>query len=511
MIQSSSRPLIGFSLIMDRKFEEFSDVVDDTEVPEPPSESPSGKDPKGKSPTKSHKGDIIQYAVADSFREDKIIMLMKINRTFGNTTSLSENGSKIVAKDSKEIVSCHKIKDDNTTEESPAITVFRQQIEKVVSSGDQSLIESLKIRKENVTTALTLRPSYSETESTTPEERSDIPRSQIAEKSEISNITFDGETKQHEEEIDEAVPTSEVVYIELLESVDLIKDDTTEVLDEEAVEPDIQFEETVEDDGEIQFVHVETPEVTDLPQTIEKLESVLSTGERDMTEMEADPHILHLRELEVEPVEIEPVEIEPTEVEEFFKVQVTEAIVEINSNILPEQNYQTAESDFEVLDLSIEGGEIEELVNTESQVIANPKLQVDAVKSFPSGVEEIVRIQATEVIVDVTHKNLSGQSSPKFEQKQSLLEDSVGGYETTKDVKQDTTELQEFVKFQSTDVIVDVTHGNPTEQMSPDQSKVDKIIKKLGFEKATRQNSIVEVHKSVAHSRAELEPSMQPA
>ena len=420
---------------MDRKIDNFSVNNDGPTVMQEAIESSSDPDSLGKSsqdnqaPTKLHQGDNIQYPTSESLKEDKIIMLMKIDRTFDNTTSLSENGSKIVAKDSKEIVSCHEIKND-TTEESPAITVFRQQIEKVVSFGDQSL-ESLKVRKETVTTSHAFKPF-----------------------------------KHHEE--------------------NPIKDDTS-IEEEESGKPEIQFEETANEEKEIQFVNVETlegvVEVTELPQqasqNIEPLENALSTGE---SEIIVDSHtLLNLQELQVEAVKNEP-----TEVEEFLKVQV-QVIAEVDDIILPEQSSPTTESKvskFDALDLSIgDGSTAEELANMDLRTLGNPDLQVEASKISPIDIEEFVKVQTTEVIVEVTDKTLLGQRSPRAETKQVQFEDfddmSDGEYETAEVmavadsnnaldlhelaaevVKQETTELEEFVMIQTTEVVVDATDRN---------------------------------------------------
>ena len=512
----TSRQSIGFSRTMDRKIDNFSVDNDGATVMQKPMESSSDPDPLGKSshdnqaPTKSHQGDNIQYPTSESLKKDKIIMLMKIDRTFDNTTSLSENGSKIVAKDSKEIVSCHEIKND-TAEESPVITVFRQQIEKVVSFGDQSL-ESLKVRKETVTTSHAFKPF-----------------------------------KHHEEN-----PIKDYTAIE----------------EEESGKPEIQFEETANEEKEIQFVNVETPEgvveVTELPQqasqNIEPLENALSTGE---SEIIVDSHtLLNLKELQVEAVKNEPTEVEeflkvqvqviaevdniilpeqsspttepkvsqfdaldmsigdgstaeelanidlhilgnpelqteaskisPTEVEEFVRVQV-QVIVEADNIILPEQSSPTTESKvskFDALDLSIgDGSTAEELANVDLRTLGNPDLQVEVSKISPIDVEEFVKVQTTEVIVEVTDKTVLEQRSPSAERKQLQFEDfdgvSDGEYETAEVmadadsnnaldlhelapevVKQETTELEEFVMIQTTEVVVDVTDRNQPQQTS---------------------------------------------
>ncbi len=443
---------------MDKKFEDFSVNFDGAAVLEKPIESSSG--PIGKPPnenqasTKSRQGDNIQYPATESLEEDKIIMLIKIDRTFDNTTSLAENGSKIEERDIKEIVLCHEIKND-TAEESPSFTVFRQQIEKVASFGDQSF-ESLKVRKETVTASHAFRPFHSEKEPTPP----DVPLGKDSVINEISDFSSNGETKRQEEEIGKQ--TSEVQFEET-------KKEDIQIVNEGATEGDV--------------------EVTGLPtqkafQNMGQLENVLSLGESDAREIDVDSH------------------------EEFVKVQV-QVIVENDNTIQGSPMIEQKVSKFDTLNLSIGNAE-EEL---DPLILGNPELRVESTQIFPTDVEELVRVQTTEVIVEVTDIILPVEAiQSRFE---DLNDSSDGEYESAEvtvdadsnnmldleelqaeSVIPEITELEEFVTVKTTEVIVDITDKNLTEKSSSsitNQSKIDEIIKKLGLEKATRK------HKPVTH------------
>ncbi len=79
-------------------------------------------------------------------------MMMYIDRDFDTNFGLCEDGSKMVTKDCKEIVSCYKVINEaaGTKEDKPTIVIDRRQTEKTVTFNDNTQ-ETLILRKETIT------------------------------------------------------------------------------------------------------------------------------------------------------------------------------------------------------------------------------------------------------------------------------------------------------------------------------------------------------------------------
>ena len=97
-------------------------------------------------------GDNLADANSEPKKGGKTKMLMYIDRDFDNNVSLAENGSKMVTKGCKEIVSCFKVinEAEGTKEDKPTILIDRRQTEKTVTFKDDTQ-ETLILRKEAIT------------------------------------------------------------------------------------------------------------------------------------------------------------------------------------------------------------------------------------------------------------------------------------------------------------------------------------------------------------------------